>query len=126
MKRPPAPGEAALIHRTLETGHVQAFAICAENFDPGIVDMMPRMEHQPLIGYRLAVQRDERGAAVSFGVIRDADGEVLTRNAVRRTAEGIELQTAIVAFMPPKEAFMVADLEQCAAVALAGIVGRHR
>jgi hypothetical protein len=82
------------------------------------------MELRPIIGYRLtSVLRFESGNIV-FTVSR-ADGTQLTRNRVTKENEKlIELRTRILSDAPAEaeEAAMVADLEQCAALALLGIV----
>lgn len=116
MKRPPNSGEPALVHKTTNTGDEQSFAICDENFNPGIVKRMREMLQKPLMGYRLEVISDQW-----FYVVRDFDGARLTQNFLRRRDNGdIALDTTLQLSddMTPQEAYMLADLEQCAALML--------
>lgn len=115
MKRPPEPGEPAIIHKTVNTGDVQRLAICPENFNPKILDQMTGMHEKPLAGYRLEAISDQW-----FYVVRDADDVRLTQNFVRRRGNDLFLDTTIVTDdMEAQEALMIADLEQCAALMLA-------
>lgn len=116
MKRPPRNGgESALVHKTTNTGDIQSLAICPENFKPDIVKRMREMLQKPLMGYRLELISDEW-----FYVIRDSDGARLSQNYVRKRDGDIALDTTILSGddMAPDEAYMLADLEQCAALML--------
>jgi len=118
MKRPPRPGEPALTHSTEQTGDAQSFAICAENYDPAALRAMRNMVREPLAGYQLAVL--DRGLdTIEFAVLR-ADGTALTNNRATQAGRNISLHTSILQPMPPEEAGMVADIEQCAALMLFG------
>lgn len=120
MKRPPQPGERALIHSTEETGDVQSFAICEENFNRAVVARMPSMEHEPLMGFRLRVDSRKDGH-VEFVVSHD--GVARSHNSARlNDKRDVILHTWILTPMPPAQAGMLADLEQCAALALLKIV----
>jgi hypothetical protein len=120
MKRAPNPGEFGLRHSTEQTGDVQTFAVHRDNYDPEVIARMAAMETEPLMGYRLEVER-ESGFIRAFTVCRE-DGPRLTHNAVDGGRHSdISLHTTILAPMAPDEAHMLADLEQCAALALLGI-----
>ena len=114
MKRPPARGEAAIRHITADTGDTQTFAICDANYAPDVIARMPGMETAPVHGYMLDVGRGE--TAVAFTVRR---GDVrLTVNTCQWAGNTLILTTALMPFIDPSEAGMLADLEQCAAIAL--------
>lgn len=116
MKRSPLRGEPALTHSTEQTGDVQSFAICPENYDPAALKAMRSMVREPLMGYQLAVL-DRAPDAIEFAVLR-ADGTALTNNRAVQSGRNISLHTSILQPMPPAEAGMVADIEQCAALML--------
>ena len=49
MKTPSSSPESPQIqHAITNTGHVQAFALTAENFEPEIVRLIRRMDHEPM------------------------------------------------------------------------------
>jgi hypothetical protein len=52
MKRKAKPGEAVLVHRTTDTGDIHSVAICAENFDPSIIEMVRDSEGTLPMGWR--------------------------------------------------------------------------
>lgn len=110
------------MHSTEQTGDVQTFAVCQANYDSGLIKRMREMLSKPLMGYRIGnVSRDED--RICFSVLREVSflppREVeLTRNSVFRQGQSIMLHTSIVYPMPPNEAQMMADLEQCAALML--------
>ncbi len=113
-----------LRHSTEQTGDVQTFAVCRENYDPAVIAATVRMEHEPIIGYRLKVlgreSCDLHGCcAVRFLVCRE-DGTPLTDNQCSRQGHLLSLHTSVLYPMPPDEAIMMADLEQCAALGLLG------
>ena len=124
MKRvPESASERQIVHVATDTGDLQRFVISPENLDPDLIALIARMETEPIPGYRLAcVRRD--GAGLEFTVVRGADGVSLSRNAVHFDEWPPFLQletTATRQPMSPTEAAILADLERCAAIALAGI-----
>lgn len=125
MKRAPKPGETALAHTTVETGDCQTFAVCLENYNPDALRLVGEMVKGSLMGYRLGLGPKRE----SFMVIRDdgtPDGIVLSINSIHRTENRIDLLTSILLPMDPDEAMMLADLEQCAALMLLGILSFDR
>jgi hypothetical protein len=126
MKRvPESTSDRQIVHVATDTGALQRFVISPENFDPEVVLLIQRMETEPIQGYRLAVMR--MAAEVEFTVVRDADGEGLTHNSVylEEWPPFLQLETTILRSMSPAEAAMLADLERCAAISLAGIDPRE-
>jgi hypothetical protein len=122
MKRvPQSSSEPQVVHLTTNTGDQQRFVLSPENFDPGLIGMIPRMEREAVRGYRLAVSRTATG--LEFWIIRDRDQMSLTHNAVylEDWPPFLQLETTILAPMSPDEAAILADLEECAAIALSGI-----
>jgi hypothetical protein len=122
MKRvPQSSSEPQIVHLTTNTGDQQRFVLSPENFDPGVISMIPRMEREAVGGYRLSVLRTEAG--LEFWIIRDQDELSLTHNAVylEDWPPFVQLETTILAPMSPEEAALLANLEPCAAIALAGI-----
>jgi hypothetical protein len=120
MKTPPRPGELTLTHITTLSGHSQSFGVNARNFNPEIIRQTAAMTARPVMGYRLEAEPQPAfgyKAGVSFTVCRE-DGTRLTHNLATRLGDVITLQTSIEFPMPPHEAEMLADLEQCAALAL--------
>jgi hypothetical protein len=115
MKTPPRPGERYITHITEETGDTRSFGINAANYKPSAIWQTAMMEHAAVCGYRLDVTRAE--LPLMFTVVRE-DGTRLTLNSVESTGDQITLRTSILRPMLTKEAYMVADLEQCAALAL--------
>lgn len=122
MKRTkPLPGEMTIRHTTEQTGDTQTFAVCPENFDPAILAVVPGMQRRAMGGYRLSVVRNVDAAVVGFDVLRDIDGAVLTTNRVGLDGATVVLETSIRWPMEKREAILVADLEQCAALSLLGV-----
>ena len=132
MKIPPRPGEMRLTHVTTQTGDVQSFGVNAKNFNPLVIaQVVALMRPNPpiihswtedaatgaaLMGYRLEVKQLKE--TLVFIVARE-DGAQLTYNSVTLENHTIMLVTSILtAAMSPAEAEMLADLEQCAALAL--------
>ena len=99
------------------TSDIQRFAISAENYDPQIVKRMREMLVMPYMGYRLEIE--DVWVAILFFVVRYDDGTRLTENWVRRHDRDGALDTTILTGdMAPEETYMLADLEQCAALML--------
>jgi hypothetical protein len=119
LKRPPKAGELALRHSTEQTGDVQTFAVCRENYNPEVIARMTGMVSAPLMGYRLDVRASEPGV-ILFLVCRD-DGTPLTLNLATHHGQEIRLHSTILYPMPEAEAYMSADLEQCAALSLLNV-----
>lgn len=119
MKRPPKKGEPALVHKTVNTGHEQSIAICKENYKRNGLEATRIMLHEAVLGYRVAAVRPKNEDDIIFFVVRDEDGEQLTENRVRWRGEDVLLDTTILSGdMTPDEAYMLSDLEQCAALML--------
>jgi hypothetical protein len=117
-------GEPALIHGTQGTGDIELFAICPENYNPVIVAQMRDMITKPVMGYLLeehGPDPDDPEAGLFF-VIRHTDGARLIKNSVRRDGQNVVLTTTIVSDqMAEEEAYMLANLEQCAALMLVDV-----
>ena len=120
-KTAPRPGQLSITHITLDTGHVRSFAVHADNYKPDVIRRMRDMETKPVMGYRLTSVIRFGVEDIDFNVSRE-DGTPLTRNRVTRFQDRVELRTRILRGMPCGEAAMLADLEQCAALSLLGIV----
>jgi hypothetical protein len=101
-----------MVHTTTNTGHV-ARLVVDDQFDPIAVAKVASMEFQAVGGFRLDVNRS---SGLAFTVCRD-DGTRLSVNTVMMLGETIELITTL---LEPTlfEASLIADLEQCAAIAL--------
>jgi hypothetical protein len=81
MKRVPRwSSEPQIVHLKTNTGDLQRFVLSPENFDPGVIGMIPHMEREAVHGYRLAVSRTAAG--LEFWIIRDRDQTSLTHNDV--------------------------------------------
>lgn len=119
MKRKPKMGEPFLAHLTTETGDLQTFAIHQDNYDPTLLASIRQMDTTPLMGYSLEIDHHEDGAHVGFFVCRE-DGTRLTRNLAEIIGNaGVYLSTTILHYqMSQDESALMADLEQCAALAL--------
>ena len=123
MKRvPEVASERQIVHVATDTGNLERFVLSPENFDPEVIAVIARMETEPIQGYRLAHVRTD-GARLEFTLVRDADGACLSHNAVYldEWPPFLQLETTALRPMPRAEAAMLADLEQCAAISLAGI-----
>jgi hypothetical protein len=123
MKRVPQwSSEPQIVHLKTNTGDLQRFVLSPENFDPGVIGMIPHMEREAVRGYRLAVSRTAAG--LEFWIIRDRDQTSLTHNDVYLGdwPPFLQLETTILAPMSPAGAATLADLEEGAAIALGGIV----
>ena len=119
MKRPPREGEAMITHSTEQTGDVQSFSLCPENYSELAVQATLDMRHTPVFGYRLRPLdvKDPEDPRLEFYVLRE-DGTRLTFNTVRQDGASVLLHTDILHPMPDEEAMMMADLEQCAAIGM--------
>ena len=120
MKRAPSWDERMLVHVTLNTGESQCVAVAAENFNPAA--MVQLRESLPKVpgGAGWEIVRTETPnvpGSIEFGLQRH--GKPLSQNmAIRAGDAAIVLKTSrLVAAegLPPST---LADLEQCAAIAL--------
>lgn len=120
MRRPPTWDERMLVHVTLNTGESQCVAVAAENFDPAA--MVKLRESLPKVpggeGWEI-VRTDTPNApgCIEFGLQRH--GKTMSRNmAIRAGDAAIVLKTSRLAAAESLPASTLADLEECAAVAL--------
>jgi len=120
MKRAPHPGEPRLVHTTTNTGDQAAFALAPENFDPAILDALaltlPDLPGPP--GWRIELQQADAGTA-AFRVFAGALAVSMSR--ARQSGDDVELVTMLephAALLDPDDAGLLADLEQCVALAL--------
>jgi len=117
MKRAPVAGEPKVIHFTTNTEHRAEFAFGEGNFQPQAVVTAGRMmaTGEAVAGFRL-----ERSG--STFLVYAKSKEPITRNSVSIHGLDVELQTTVLgaAAKERRETMeMAADLEQCAAVAIA-------
>jgi hypothetical protein len=106
-------------HHTTNTGHTTELSITDENFDPKVLEQMHGMTRKPLHGFRLFLY-SRTPASVAFYVLWN--NAPVSYNQARKTPEGnIDLETSLTpegCGMDPPLMGMMADLEQCAAIAL--------
>jgi hypothetical protein len=116
-KRQPRKGERYIRHSTEQTGDVQSLAICDDNFDPDAIRIAGDMRYHSIAGYHVKFTQQQDGFA--FSVIRTKDKAELTLTDVTVRTDGVDLRTTILHPMEYEEAYLLADLEQCVALALA-------
>ena len=120
-KHPPGPGQPKLVHDTVQTRHRAEFALDLANYDPRSIRVAERMFQtgERIGGFQLKlipllVQTHRHFLVITV--------EPVTSNYVGVEQGSIMLATNILpaaAAEPPESLDMLADIEQCAAVALA-------
>jgi hypothetical protein len=116
MRRPPKPGEWALTHFTENTGDSQVFALSDDNYDPQTIGQISEttFPNLPLAHWTISVL-GKTGFALAIR------GRPVSRNLMRRTADGIRLSTRLLSgaeSLSKHELEVLADCAQCVAVAL--------
>jgi hypothetical protein len=132
MKREPKIGELFLSHYTTNTGDRKKFAIAWDSYDPRAIRVAQRMLEEPSAEVGGFTLRKSEPAASFYGAPEAGfdvliGGVAITSNAVEvDLMTGVWLGTTILedaAGASRDEMETAADLEQCAALALA--MGEH-
>lgn len=116
MKRAPRDQELRLTHITTMNGDTAVFALSDENYHPYVIEtVMDMLEHgTTVVGFRLTRNGNSFVTSTEHGPI--------TKNIVTWDEAGnITLSTTLLAGGiggPPDMIQAVADVEQCAAIAL--------
>ena len=121
-KHPPGPGGPKLVHETVQTGHRAEFALDLLNYDPRAIGVAQKMFEtgQTVGGFRLQLNAQPFPAIQKFLVLTVAP--VSSNYVTVEDGSSILLATAILPAATaetPEVMEAAADIEQCAAIALA-------
>jgi hypothetical protein len=119
MNAAPAPETPRLMHTTMNTGDVQAFALTADNYRADLVRQAGLMDRHPLAGYKIDICENDR-SNVLFAIVHQATGAVVTDNvaAYDRQERILTLRSTIETEIQAGERALIAYLAQHVAISL--------